>query len=87
MKLFIYKSLIIIFLIFVLFHATVGYVLRSYEVKFYNFFSKEKIVFIKQKIREEIQDSLDDEIILNEEDAILLKNFISKITEEINSTK
>lgn len=87
MKLFIYKSLIIIFLIFVLFHATVGYVLRSYEAKFYNFFSKEKIVFIKQKIREEIQDSLDDETILNEEDAILLKNFISKITEEINSAK
>ena len=84
---FIYKSLIIIFLIFVLFQATVGYVLRSYEDKFYNFFSKEKIVFIKQKIREEIQGSLDDETILNEEDAILLKNFISKITEEINSTK
>ena len=42
MKLFIYKSLIVIFLVFVLFHTTIGYVLRDYEAKIYNTFDKEK---------------------------------------------
>ena len=84
MKLFIYKSLTLIFLIFILFHVTVGYVLRDYEAKIYNTFDKEKIVYLKQKIRDEIKDGLDNERILNKEDALLLKNFISKLRSEIN---
>ena len=58
MRIFVYKSLIIVFLIFVLFHATFGYLLRSYEEKFYNTFSKDKIGLIKNKIREEINEGL-----------------------------
>jgi len=84
MKLFIYKSLTLIFLIFILFHVTVGYVLRDYEAKIYNTFDKEKIVYLKQKIKDEIKDGLDNERILNKEDALLLKNFISKLRSEIN---
>ena len=87
MKLFIYKSLIVIFLVFVLFHTTVGYLLRDYEAKIYNTFDKEKIFFIKEKIREEIIDGLDNDRILNKEDAALLKKFINKIRSEINSSK
>ena len=84
MKLFIYKSLTLIFLIFILFHVTIGYVLRNYEAKIYNTFDKEKIVYLKQKIKDEIKDGLDNERILNKEDALLLKNFISKLRSEIN---
>ena len=84
MKLFIYKSLTLMFLIFILFHVTIGYVLRDYEAKIYNTFDKEKIVYLRQKIKDEIKDSLDNERILNKEDALLLKNFISKLRSEIN---
>ena len=87
MKLFIYKSLIVIFLVFVLFHTTIGYVLRDYEGKIYNTFDKEKISFIREKIREEIKDGINSDRILSLEDAALLNEFINKIRSEINSSK
>ncbi len=87
MKLFIYKSLIVIFLVFVLFHTTIGYVLRDYEGKIYNTFDKEKISFIREKIREEIKDGINSDRILSQEDAALLNDFINKIRSEINSSK
>lgn len=87
MKLFIYKSLIVIFLVFVLFHTTIGYVLRDYEGKIYNTFDKEKISFIREKIREEIKDGINSDRILSQEDAALLNEFINKIRSEINSSK
>ena len=87
MKLFIYKSLIVIFLVFVLFHTTIGYVLRDYEAKIYNTFDKEKISFIREKIREEIRDGINSDRILSQEDAALLNEFINKIRSEINSSK
>ncbi len=87
MKLFIYKSLIVIFLVFVLFHTTIGYVLRDYEGKIYNTFDKEKISFIREKIREEIRDGINSDRILSQEDAALLNEFINKIRSEINSSK
>ena len=87
MKIFIYKSLIVIFLVFVLFHTTIGYVLRDYESKIYNTFDKEKISFIREKIREEIRDGINSDRILSQEDAALLNEFINKIRSEINSSK
>ena len=87
MKLFIYKSLIVIFLVFVLFHTTIGYVLRDYEAKIYNTFDKENISFIREKIREEIKDGINSDRILSQEDAALLNDFINKIRSEINSSK
>ena len=87
MKIFIYKSLIVIFLVFVLFHTTIGYVLRDYEGKIYNTFDKEKISFIREKIREEIKDGINSDRILSQEDAALLNDFINKIRSEINSSK
>ena len=49
MKLFVYKTLVACFLIFVLFHLTIGYTLRSYENEIKNYFSKDKINFFKDK--------------------------------------
>ena len=36
MKLFVYKSLFVGFLIFVIFHLTFGYVIKTYEAKIQN---------------------------------------------------
>ncbi len=83
MKFFIYKSLIICFLFFILFHLTFGYVLKSYTNKFFNSFSSDKINFIKEKIRSEVSKANSKETILNPSDAKLLGDFIEKINSEI----
>tara|TARA_B100001057_G_C22427540_1_gene786089 strand:- start:401 stop:664 length:264 start_codon:yes stop_codon:yes gene_type:complete len=85
MKMFIYKSLIVVLLIFVLFHATFGYMLRSYEEKFYNTFSKDQINSVKNKVRAEIKKGLDKDRILEKDDALMIKKFIDKISKEINN--
>ncbi|MDB4339969.1 cell wall metabolism sensor histidine kinase WalK [Pelagibacteraceae bacterium] len=85
MKIFIYKILISFLLIFILFHITFGYAIRNLESKFYNNFSNDKILFLKDKVRKEIIRSLNKDKILNNEDAELLKKFINKITNEIKN--
>ena len=54
MKIFIYKSLVICVLAFVMFHLTLGYTIKSYKNKIFNTFSKDKIVFLKEQTRNEI---------------------------------
>lgn len=87
MKIFIYKSLIAFSLIFILFHVTIGYAIRSYEVKIYKTFTKDKITFLRKKIKEEIQHSLKKNKILSDEDALLLNKFILKLNSEIKINK
>ena len=87
MKLFVYKTLAACFIIFILFHLTIGYTLRSYENKIKNYFSKDKINFIKDKIREEIKDGLEKERILSKEDSVLLNKFLEKISKDLNNSK
>lgn len=84
MKLFIYKSLVIFVLLFLLFHLTFGYIIKSYEDKFYNFFSNQKIGYLKEKIRTEIKKANLKDKILYDEDAKLFRDFIKKIMKEIN---
>ena len=87
MKLFIYKSLLACFLVFILFHLTVGYTVRSYEIKIYNYFSKDKINYIKDKLRSELKDGLNQDRILSKDDSILINNFLEKIRNELKDAK
>ena len=87
MKIFVYKALFIAIFIFIIFHATIGYTIRSYESKIVNYFSKERIEFIKEKLREEMEKGLEKDNILDEKDAVLVNKFLSKIKKELNSTK
>tara|TARA_B100001057_G_scaffold500738_1_gene617488 strand:- start:4744 stop:5046 length:303 start_codon:yes stop_codon:yes gene_type:complete len=87
MKLFIYKSLLACLLIFILFHLTIGYTVRSYEIKIQNYISKDKITFLKSKLRSEIENGLSKDRILTKEDSILINNFLKKINKELNDTK
>ena len=86
MKFFIYKSLFICLLIFVMFHLTFGYVIKSYENRLMNNFSDDKIQFVKNKIREELKVINQKNKILYQEDAELLGTFFKKILSEINKT-
>ena len=85
MRLFVYKSLFIFFCILITFKLTIGSLLKDVETKISQIKSKENIVLIKDKIREEIRGSLNKDQILNKEDAILLKKFLEKINSEIQN--
>ena len=62
MKIFVYKTLFIAIIFFIIFHLTFGYLLKSYEKKFYNNFSSEKINSLKEKVREELTNALEKDI-------------------------
>ena len=84
MKKFVYKTLFVALIFFILFHLTFGYLLKSYEKKIYNNFSSEKMSIIKDKTREELRKALKKDKILNEEDADLFNKILEKIKNEIN---
>ncbi len=83
MKLFIYKTLIVFFLIFLLFELTIGRLVKDYENKMDTLLSKENIVQIKMKIREEMKNAIEKENYLQPEDAELINQFLKKIQSEI----
>ena len=83
MKLFIYKSLIIFFLVFLLFKLTVGSLIKNYEKKIDTYFSKVYVNQIKEKIKEEMQNAIEKENYLNPEDAKLINKFLKKLQNEI----
>ena len=85
MRLFVYKSLFIFLCILITFKLTIGSLLKDVETRISQIKSKENIVLIKDKIREEIRGSLNKDQILNKEDAILLKKFLEKINSEIQN--
>jgi len=84
MRIFFYKFIIILVGLFILYQLTIGYTIKKFEQKFYSINIKEQSEFIKNKLREEIKDTLKKDRILEKEDAILLKKFYLKILSEIN---
>ena len=79
MKIFLYKSLLVFFLILILFKLTIDKLVSNYEKKFDQFFSKEYFTNIETKIREEIKSGLKKEKILTSEDALLINKFVNFI--------
>ena len=85
MKLFIYKTLFLSLIVFIIFHYTIVYVIKKYENKIYNSLSKDNVIFIKEKIRSEIRDGISKDRIINQDDAILLNSFIKKLKKELDN--
>tara|TARA_B100001093_G_scaffold394299_2_gene381012 strand:+ start:3117 stop:3380 length:264 start_codon:yes stop_codon:yes gene_type:complete len=86
MKIFIYKSIFVAIIVFILFQITFGFMIRNYENKLYNSLSKEKITYFKDKIRLEINKGLEKDRILTPEDAVLFKKFLDKVNTELKNT-
>ena len=84
MKIFIYKSLFVFFLILILFKLTIGALVNNYQEKLEKFFSKEYINKVKIKIREEVKIGIEKERILSADDALLINKFINKLKKEIS---
>ena len=87
MRLFINKLLITLAGVYILFQLTVGLLVTEVKKNLSDFSTAENISFIKNKIREEIKNGIEKDKILNESDSLLLKEFIEKISREINNSK
>ena len=85
MKLFVYKCIIVFFLVIVGFQLTFNYAKRSVEREIYNLSSKENIDFVKSKIRDELKTAIEKENYLEKEDAILINQFLLKVKKELLS--
>ena len=84
MKIFIYKTLFIFFLTFILFQLTIGVKLKQLNRQIEYIKSDENIQVLKEKIRKELRSATTKENYLNKEDAILINNFLKKIKTELN---
>ena len=85
MKIFIYKTSIVIISIYLLFQFTIGQALKNYESKvenlLYNKQGREQIV---EKIKKEIKRANEKENLFTTEEKELLSNFINKIQKELS---
>ena len=88
MKIFIYKTSIVIISIYLLFQFTIGQALKNYESKveslLYNKQGREQIV---EKIKKEIKRANEKENLFTTEEKELLSNFINKIQKELSIDK
>ena len=87
MKLFLYKTLIITFVIFVLFEITIGYRINNIKGEFEKFISMQNKDEILVKVKDEIKKANEKEYILDQEERELLSTFINKIRNELANTK
>ncbi len=83
MKIFFYKSLITFVFIFIFYQLTIGTKIREFESRIYNITSSENIEYIKNKVREELKNAVAKDKYLEDDDAILIRNFINKIKSEL----
>jgi hypothetical protein len=87
MRIFVYKILIFVLSMFLLYQFTIGYSIYSFQQKISSNFNKETTDKFKSKIREELSAGIKKEKILNDDDALLLRNFYNKIKSEFNNIK
>ena len=85
MKIFVYKTLFVIFCVYILYQFTIGKKIQSYENNFKNLTTDQGRDSIRNKLREEIKKANNKEEILNVEDKKLIKDFISKIQKELSN--
>jgi len=84
MKLFFYKSILVLFLFLVGFHYSYNYVEKKIKIIIQENLSQEKIEIIKKKIKEEMKVAIDKDDYISKEDADLINTFLDKIRSDLN---
>jgi len=84
MKIFVYKTIFVLVGIYVLYQFTFGIKIESYERYLKNFTNDQGREQIRNKIRDELRKANSKDQILKIEDRKLLKEFITKIQNELN---
>ena len=87
MKIFVYKTLFVFFLIYLLLQLTIGAKIRQIQQEIDNFMSKENVEIIKDKIRDEIRNAINKERYLSKQDAQLINDFLDKIKTDLKNSR
>ena len=87
MKIFVYKTLFVFFVLFLLFNLTIGYQIRKIENKIFNFNPRDKLEILKIKIKEELNSGIKKDKIFEEEDRVLIRDFLNKVILELELNK
>ena len=87
MKIFVYKTLFVFFLIYLLLQLTIGAKIRQIQQEIDNFKSKENVEIIKDKIRDEIRNAINKERYLSKQDAQLINDFLDKIKTDLKNSR
>ena len=88
MKIFIYKTFIVILSVYLLFQLTFGQIFRNYERMLENIMhDKQGREQVLNKIKEEIRVANQKENLFTSEEQELLSNFINKIKKELSLDK
>ena len=85
MKIFIYKTVFVLICVYVLYQFTIGIKISSYDQNLKNFTNDQGREQIRNKVREELKKAISKDQILKAEDKKLLKEFITKIQNELNN--
>ena len=83
MKIFFYKSLIVVFLFLITFHFSFNYVYKKIGTEISNTFSKDKIISVKKKLRSEAKIAISKDVYINPEDAKIINKFLDKIKSDL----
>ena len=87
MRQFIYKTIIIILAVFVVFEFTIGKTINKFNQKAEIIFTKEGRKNMVNSVKIEMQKAIDKENYLTEDERVLINRFISKIRNELKSVK
>lgn len=87
MKIFVYKTLFVFFVLFLLFNLTIGYQIRKIENKISNINPGDELEFLKTKIKEELNSGIKKDKIFEEEDRVLIRDFLKKVILELELNK
>ena len=85
MKIFVYKTLFIFVVIFLLFQLTVGAKLKQLNKELTALKSKKNVEIIKDKLRNELRNAISKENYLSPDDAKLINEFINKLKKELSN--
>tara|TARA_B100000586_G_C19728771_1_gene268826 strand:+ start:204 stop:476 length:273 start_codon:yes stop_codon:yes gene_type:complete len=83
MKIFLIKTLIVIFAVFILFQVTVGSQINKIKTQINLMSDPAQREVFKEKIKEEIQKGVEKENYFTEEERTLFSKFIKKILKEL----
>ena len=83
MRLFIYKSIVIFVGIYLLYNFTIGKTIDQYESKLIYFVTDQGREDVRNLIRKELKNTIDNENVFDPEDRVLVKELIEKIRIEL----
>ena len=83
MRQYIYKTIIIIIALILVFEFTIGRTINKFDKKVEAIFSKEGRKETINSIKNEMQKAVDKDNYLSNEERVLIRNFIKKIKQEL----